>query len=60
VDEIVVSMKNKRVGVFCTGKNRVVKIMNSSSMVVLRTTKYTVIYPGSVPSLEVIALLPAA
>jgi hypothetical protein len=55
-----VSMKNKRVGVFCTGKNRVVKIMNSSSMVVLRTTKYTVIYPGSVPSLEVIALLPAA
>jgi hypothetical protein len=60
VDEIVVSMKNKRVGVFCTGKNRVVKIMNSSSMVVLRATKYTVIYPGSVPSLEVIALLPAA
>jgi hypothetical protein len=30
------------VGVFCTGKNRVVKITCSSSEVVLRTTKHMV------------------
>jgi hypothetical protein len=44
------------VGVFCTDKNRVVKIECSSSDVVLRTTKHAVIYPGLGPSLEVIAL----
>jgi hypothetical protein len=44
------------VGVFCTGKSRVFKIAHSSFEVVLRTTKHTVIYPGSCPSLEVIAL----
>jgi Na+/melibiose symporter-like transporter len=48
------------VGVFFTGKNRVVKIVHSSSDVVLRTTKHTLIYPGLGPSLEVIALRPAA
>jgi hypothetical protein len=48
------------VGVFNTGKNRVVKIVCSSSKMVLRTTKHTVIYPGSNPSLVVIALRPAA
>jgi hypothetical protein len=44
------------VGVFCTGKNRVVKITCSSSEVVLQTTKHIMIYPSSGPSLEVIAL----
>jgi hypothetical protein len=34
----------------------VVKIAHSSSEVVLRTTKQTMIYPGSGPSSEVIAL----
>jgi hypothetical protein len=46
------------IGVFCTGKNRVVKITCSSSEVVLQTTKHTMIYHGSGPSLEVIALRP--
>jgi hypothetical protein len=46
------------VGVFCTEKNRVVKIVHSSSEVVLQTIKHMVIYPGSGPSLEVIALRP--
>jgi hypothetical protein len=46
------------IGVFCIGKNRVVKIVRSSSEVVLRTIKHTVIYLGSGPSLEVIALHP--
>jgi hypothetical protein len=44
------------VSVFCTSKNKVVKITHSSSEVVLRTTKDTMIYPSLVPSLEVIAL----
>jgi hypothetical protein len=48
------------IGVFCTGKNRVVKIAHSSSEVVLQTTnKHTIIYPGLGPCLEVIALRPA-
>jgi hypothetical protein len=34
----------------------VVKIVCSSSEVVLQTTKHIVIYPGSDPSLEVITL----
>jgi hypothetical protein len=42
--------------VFYTRKNRVVKIMCSNSEMVLRTTKHTMIYPGSGISLEVIAL----
>jgi hypothetical protein len=33
-------------------------MMHSYSEVVLQTTKYTKIYPGSGPSLEVIALHP--
>jgi hypothetical protein len=37
----------------------VVQIMCSYSEVVLRTTKHTIVYPGSGPSLEVIALRPA-
>jgi hypothetical protein len=37
----------------------VVKITRSSSEVVLQTTKHNMIYPGSGPSLEVIALCPA-
>jgi hypothetical protein len=44
------------VSVFCTSKNRVVKITHSSSEVVLRTTKHTMIYPDSSPSLKVISL----
>jgi hypothetical protein len=45
------------VGVFCTGERyRVVKITHSSFEVVLLTTKHTMIYPDSDPSLEVIAL----
>jgi hypothetical protein len=47
------------VSVFYTGKNRVVKIMHSSSEVVLRTIKHTMIYSSSGPSLEIIALRPA-
>jgi hypothetical protein len=43
------------VGVFYTGKNRVVKIMHSSAEVVLQTTKHMVIYPSLGPSLEVLA-----
>jgi hypothetical protein len=48
------------IGVFCTSKNRVVKIVRSSSEVVLLTIKHTMIYPGSGPSMEVTALRPAA
>jgi hypothetical protein len=47
------------IGVLCIGKNRVVKITCSSSEVVLRTTKNTMIYPDSGPSLKVLALRPA-
>jgi hypothetical protein len=36
----------------------VVKIACSSSKVVLQPMKHTMIYPGSSPSLEVIALYP--
>jgi hypothetical protein len=43
------------IGVFCTGKNRVVKITHSSSKMVLQTTKHTMIYLDLGPS-EVIAL----
>jgi hypothetical protein len=43
-------------GVFCTGKNRVVKITHSSSEMLLQTIKHAMIYPGSSPSSEVIAL----
>jgi acid stress-induced BolA-like protein IbaG/YrbA len=49
---------NKSVGVFCTGKNRMVKIVCSSFEMVLRTTKHTMIYHSSNTSLEVIALHP--
>jgi hypothetical protein len=38
------------------GKNMVVKIACSSSEVILRTRKYTMIYPGSGTFLKVIAL----
>jgi hypothetical protein len=51
--------KIRSVGVFCTGKNRVINIVRFSSMIVLQTMKHTMIYPGSGPSLEVIALCPA-
>jgi hypothetical protein len=47
------------VSVFYTGKNRVVKIAYSSFEMVLQTTKHTMIYSNSGPSLEVIALRPA-
>jgi hypothetical protein len=47
------------VGVFSLARYRVVKITRSYSEVVLRTTKHTIIYPGSDPSLKVIALCPA-
>jgi hypothetical protein len=46
------------IDVFCTDKNRVVKIMCSSSEMILQTTKHTMIYPGSGSSLEIIALCP--
>jgi hypothetical protein len=39
------------VGIFYTWKNMVVKITPSNSEVVLQTTKHTMIYPGSGPSL---------
>jgi hypothetical protein len=59
--ELVVGQKWRTVEtpfvcVFCTGENRVVKITCSTFEMVLRTTKHTMIYPGSGPSLEVIAL----
>jgi hypothetical protein len=47
------------IGGFCNYKNRVVKITYSSSEMVLLTTKYTMIYPGSGPFIEAIALHPA-
>jgi hypothetical protein len=47
------------VGVFCTGKNMVVKITRYSSKMVLRTTKHMMTYPSSGPSMELIALHPA-
>jgi hypothetical protein len=47
------------VSVFYTGKNRVIKIAHSSSEMVLRITKHTMIYPNSAPFLEIIALHPA-
>jgi hypothetical protein len=43
---------------FAPIKYRVVKITHSSSEVILRTTKHTVIYPDSGLSLEVIAVRP--
>jgi hypothetical protein len=46
------------VSVFYTDKNMVLKNTHSSNDVVLRTTKHRMIYPGSGPSLEVIALRP--
>jgi hypothetical protein len=50
---------NLHVIIFCTDKNRVVKIIRSSSEMVLRTIKHTMIYPCSCPFLNVIALHPA-
>jgi hypothetical protein len=55
--------KHKYIGhtlsVFSTPTNYgVVKIARSSSEVVMRTMKHTMIYPGSGPSSEVIALRP--
>jgi hypothetical protein len=41
---------------FFAPRYRVIKIMHSYSEVVLRTTKHTMVYPDSGPSLEVIAL----
>jgi hypothetical protein len=46
-------------GFFAPIRYIVVKIMCSYSEVVLRTTKHTIFYPGSGPSMEVIALSPA-
>jgi hypothetical protein len=48
------------IGVFCINKNKVAKITRSSSEVVLRTIEHMVIYPASVPSMEVIVIHPAA
>jgi hypothetical protein len=39
-------------------KARVVKIVHSSSEMVLRTTKHTVMYLGSSPSLDIIVQCP--
>jgi hypothetical protein len=44
------------ISVFASARYKVVKIAHSCSEMVLRTTKHTMIYPGSDPSLEVIAL----
>jgi hypothetical protein len=43
---------------FAPARYMVVKIVHSYSDVVSRTTKHTMVYPGSAPSLEVIALCP--
>jgi hypothetical protein len=45
--------RNNMVSVFCTGKNRVVKIARSNSEMVLQTTKHSMIYPGLGPSSKV-------
>jgi hypothetical protein len=42
---------------FALVRYRVVKIAHSYFEVVLRTKKHTMFYPGSSPSLEVIALV---
>jgi hypothetical protein len=44
---------------FAPARYRVVKIACSCSEMVLQNTKHTMFYPGSGPSLEVIALRPA-
>jgi hypothetical protein len=44
---------------FSLVRYRVVKITHSYFKVVLRTTKHTIVYHGSGPSMEVIALRPA-
>jgi hypothetical protein len=44
--------------VFCTGKNRVVKIAHSSFEMILQTTKHAMIYPSLGPSIEVIVICP--
>jgi hypothetical protein len=44
---------------FAPVRYRVIKIIGSYFEVVLRTTKYTMVYPGSCPSLKVIVLHPA-
>jgi hypothetical protein len=44
--------------VFCTGRIQGGQIAHSYSEVVLLTTKHTMVYPGSGPSSEVIALCP--
>jgi hypothetical protein len=46
------------VGVFCTGKNMVVKITRFNFEMILRTIKHTMIYSDSGSSSEVIALRP--
>jgi hypothetical protein len=56
---LVLPCRRRGVGVFCTGKNKVVKITRSSSEVVLQTIKQMMIYPSSGPFLEVIAIHPA-
>jgi hypothetical protein len=43
---------------FALTRYRVLKIAHSCSKVVLQTTKHTMVYPSSGPSLEVIALRP--
>jgi hypothetical protein len=43
---------------FALTRYRVLKIAHSFSKVVLQTTKHTMVYPSSGPSLEVIALRP--
>jgi hypothetical protein len=43
---------------FALARYRVVKIEHSCFKVVLRTTKHTIVYPGSGPSLKVIAIHP--
>jgi hypothetical protein len=55
-------LKSKiNVSVFSAPVNyEVVKITHSNSKVVLRTINHTIIYPGSAPSSEVIALHPVA
>jgi hypothetical protein len=44
---------------FASARYRVVRIVCSYSKVVLRTTKHTIVYSGSGPSLKVIVLHPA-
>jgi hypothetical protein len=56
--QYIPQMEAPLLGFFASARYMVVKIMRSCSKMVLRTTEHTMIYSGSGPCLEVIALRP--